>query len=119
MGSIDIIKSLSIALKNLGNIKRKNSFAHRESNQVPQGAKRDAIRCTMRPPTLKLFFKTLNFQIQKNKLRFAASSFGLDWIYLLSVCLSLGLEGLFVCIRLQWLGKREEVRVGDLSVCVH
>ena len=40
------------------------------------------------------------------------------WIYL-SVCLSLGLEGLFVCIRLQWLGKREEVRVGDLSVCVH
>ena len=58
-------------------------------------------------------------QIQKNKLRFAASSFGLDWIYLLSVCLSLGLEGLFVCIRLQWLGKREEVRVGDLSVCVH
>ena len=70
-------------------------------------------------PTLKFFFKTLNFQIQKNKLRFAASSFGLDWIYLLSVCLSLGLEGLFVCIRLQWLGKREEVRVGDLSVCVH
>ena len=115
MDSIDIIKSLSIALKNLGNIKRKNFLC---TPRIKPGATGCKALCYA-APTLKVFFKTLNFQIQKNKLRFAASSFGLDWIYLLSVCLSLGLEGLFVCIRLQWLGKREEVRVGDLSVCVH